>query len=325
MKNLFLIDGTSGSGKSDLVHYVVNFRQDVALVPKYTTRDLRDYESRHEHLLDLKFISARDFSKRDLDYVYLYGGQRYGFSKEELKGRLEEFSNVFVIVRNADVVRQLKNEYSYINPVAVFVYTDEDKVKVRLRAEGLDDDQITYRLERTREAFDDYVVNSSIYDEVIINNSDRPTFHRLVDQLLKAYRESPEVENDLIFVLMSFDPGNRALADYYKAMQRAVRKVDPNLRCVNLDDVSPGSPQISETAKEKLRNCRLAIVDLTGNKPNVFYELGYAHGVRRPCVITSHGDTPKMFYPSEYRIIYYENATELEEKLTRHLDGVLGE
>jgi len=46
MKNLYLIDGASGTGKSDLVHYVTDFKNDVKLVQKYTTRAERDYEKK---------------------------------------------------------------------------------------------------------------------------------------------------------------------------------------------------------------------------------------------------------------------------------------
>lgn len=323
MRNLFLIDGTSGSGKSDLIEYIIKFRHNVALVPKYTTREARDYEQVHDRLLDLSFVTEDEFANLSLDYTYVYGGERYGFRKQDLTKCLESRANVFVIVRNADVIKTLKEQYSYINVKAVFVYSDQEKVRERLKQEGAQKDQIEFRIRRTKEAFDDYIVNTMLYDHVIINNSDPPTYHRLVDQLLRTYQGAPDVEEDLVFVLMSFDASNEKLPDYYAAMQRAVARVDPKLHCLNLDDVSPGSPRISDTAKQKIRNCRLAIVDLTDNSPNVFYELGYVHGIRRPCLITAQENTPRLFYPAEYRIITYSNATDLEKKVVRHLEGVL--
>ncbi len=323
MKNLFLIDGTSGSGKSDLIEFVFDFRHNIALVPKYTTREIRDYEISQKRLLDLNFVSDDEFNSLELDYTYPYGGKRYGFSRDALFRCLEERDNVFVIVRNADRIKRLKAEFDFINVVAVFVHTDEDKARVRMKHEKLTEIQIDFRLARAEEAFEDYVMNSGLYDEVIINNSDRATYHRLADQLLQKYSTMPDVEDDLVFVLMSFDTDNEALKDYYMAMQRAVARIDDRIRCLNLDDVSPGSPRISDTAKAKIRNCRLTIVDLTGNRPNVFYELGYVHGIRKPCVITAQKGTPPMFYPAEYRVLYYANATELEEKLENHLRGIL--
>jgi guanylate kinase len=323
MKNLFLIDGPSGSGKSDLMEFVHDRQQDIAFVTKYTTRKKRDYEIRQQRLLDLAFVSQDKFNELNLEYQYLYGGYNYGFSKVELETCLENQRNVFVIVRNAPLIRLLKQKYSFINVIAVFVYTDEQKVRIRLEQQESSKEQINYRMDRISEAFDDYVRNSEIYDEIIINNSDRPVYHRLFQEIVSKYKTVPEIDENLIFVLMSSDKKNPALKDYYSGMQRAVLRINPKFRCLNLDDVTYGSPRISETAKQKIRNCRVAIVDLTENKLNVYYELGYVHGIKRPCVITALQGTDPAFYSAEYRIIYYNSATELEEKLVTHLSGVL--
>jgi hypothetical protein len=57
MKNLFIIDGASGTGKSDLVNYATEFNIDATLVRKITTRKKRDYEnSTFVWKLDLDFV-----------------------------------------------------------------------------------------------------------------------------------------------------------------------------------------------------------------------------------------------------------------------------
>lgn len=48
MKNLFLIDGASGTGKSDPIRYVLDFKSNATVVPKYSTREERDYEKNPE-------------------------------------------------------------------------------------------------------------------------------------------------------------------------------------------------------------------------------------------------------------------------------------
>ncbi len=79
---------------------------------------------------------------------------------------------------------------------------------------------------------------------------------------------------------MSFNPANPPLKDYYKAMQRAVKRYDSSFECKSLHDIT-GSFKISDKAMENIRKCRLAIIDLNENKPNVYYELGYVHPVFR--------------------------------------------
>lgn len=131
------------------------------------------------------------------------------------------------------------------------------------------------------------------------------------------------MDEKLIFVLMSFNPQNPSLLDYYQGMKRAVAAYDASLKCINLDEIG-GSFKISDTALTKIRQSRLAIVDLTENRPSVYYELGFAHGIGQQCIITAHEKTPQLFYPGEYRILYYKNATDLERKLRRELMGMFG-
>jgi guanylate kinase len=323
MKNLFVIDGASGTGKSDLLHYVKNFNIDASLVMKHTTRSQRDYEKEKGWELDLIFVSEDEFEQLGHDYQYLYAGNKYGFSRTELNDCFSRSANVFVIVRNADVIRKLIADYSFINVVPVFVYTDYERIRERLLSQGVDEHRLRFRLERIEIAFQDYLRHPRIYREVLINNSSIEDYHRLIDLMLTKYKSSPDVDERLVFVLMSFNPDNPNLIDYYKAMKRAVARYDPSLRCISLEEMT-GSFRISDTAKENIRNCRLAIVDLTESKPNVYYELGYVHGIAKSCIITAHVDTPKLFYPGEYKIVYYRNASELEDRLSRELKGGLG-
>lgn len=138
MKNLFLIDGTSGTGKSDLLQYVTEFSTDVDFVRKYTTRRQRDYEKSEKWLLDLRFVSEKAFGERNLEYEYVYSGFRYGLSRKELELRLATKTNVFVIVRNIEAIQRLVSDYRFINVVPVFVYTDRSKLEDRLRSQGVD-------------------------------------------------------------------------------------------------------------------------------------------------------------------------------------------
>lgn len=65
------------------------------------------------------------------------------------------------------------------------------------------------------------------------------------------------------------------------------------------------------------------IVDLTENKPNVYYELGYLHAIGKTCIITAESGTVPSFYPSEYKILFYGSARELRDKLHKELANLL--
>ena len=83
MKNLFLVDGASGTGKSDLLRWVIdNNADDVRYLQKGTTRGQRPQEQNDTGiLLDLEFLSKAEFKAKQYDYTYRYGGAEYGFSR----------------------------------------------------------------------------------------------------------------------------------------------------------------------------------------------------------------------------------------------------
>ena len=321
MKNLFLIDGASGTGKSDLLSYVDSYSTKVAIVRKATTREMRDYE-KDEHFLDLEFISEDDFDNRQFRYEYKYTGKRYGFQRTDIETAFKRTTNVFIIVRNQEIIKQIKEDFGFINVVSVYIHTDSTMVRTRLEQQKMSEDQIKFRLARLNLAYEDYVRHSSIYQEVLINNSSQVDYHAMIDSMLEKYRERPDVKDNLVFILMSFNRQNPNLEDYAEAMKRAVTDHDPSFHCVNLDDLT-GSFKISHEAKRHILQCRLAIVDLTENKPNVFYELGFAHASGKEVIITAHEDNPILFYPSEYKIVRYVSASDLYKKLRKELEGQL--
>lgn len=327
MKNLFLIDGASGTGKSDLLRYVREYHDhgSAQVVTKLTTREQRGYEKEFEVELDLRFCNDEEFERDAPDYRYTYSNHKYGFSKATLNHHLANSDNVFVIVRNRHLIERLKTDYSFINVVPVYIYTDADKLKIRLNEqEGYSEEQVAFRLKRNDRAFDDYLKHPEIYHEIIINTSSRRDFESLIDLMIREHSVSQSVDHNLILVLMSFNPDNPALTDYHAAMKRAVRNVSPSLNCLRIDELH-GAHRISDTVRDHIRKCRLAIIDLTENKQNVFYELGFAQGLQKPLILTAHTKNERVFYSGEFNTTRYENASELEERLARDIRAMLTE
>ena len=77
-----------------------------------------------------------------------------------------------------------------------------------------------------------------------------------------------------------------------------------------------------------LADSDVVIAEITPANPNVFYELGYAHALRKPVIALAEHDTALPFDVSGYRVIFYEDAIRgksgLEAQLRRHLTGIFG-
>lgn len=322
MKNLFLIDGASGTGKSDFLKYVTEFELDSISMPKYTTRTIRPYEKERKLDLDLEFLTIDQFEKLNLDFQYKYNGYKYGFKKKELDNFLQKSDNVFLIVRNRNLIRKLKTEYSYINVIPVFIYTDQNLIVERLRIEGYNVKQIDNRIKKLKSTFRDYLNNPYLYVDTLINNSSYDNYINLIRSLIQKNESSQKIEEDLIFVLMSFNDKNPKLIDNYQAIKRAIKNFDKKYKCLRLDD-SPGAYKISDVSKSYIRKCRIAIFDLTENRQSVYYELGYAQGIGKECILTAEYGTVTHFYSNEFKILYYRSVTELESELKFQLQKIL--
>ncbi|MGB7843765.1 MAG: hypothetical protein WBL21_13295, partial [Salinimicrobium sp.] len=73
---------------------------------------------------------------------------------------------------------------------------------------------------------------------------------------------------------MSFSQ-NLSLEDTYSTIKRVINATKKSLKCERVDDIQEDF-NITEKILECIQKCKVFIVDLTENKPNVYYELGYA-------------------------------------------------
>jgi guanylate kinase len=175
---LYIIDGVSSVWKEDLVHYVDHVIANGAMVRKFTTRTPGAEEDRN--LLDLEFLDPATFAQVAPDYVYEYAGQKYGIRRSRLTAALSEKRNVFVIVRNPDIIRQLKADFALYRPTSVFVHMDMQLAANRgLAAKN------ALRREAVKKAFADYLRDPECYDQVLVNGGSQNDFFRLVGLLIK--------------------------------------------------------------------------------------------------------------------------------------------
>ena len=127
-----------------------------------------------------------------------------------------------------------------------------------------------------------------------------------------------------VFVAMSFrDEEEPSLVDYFHAMKRAADRLSPkvDLKICRLDQVE-GDYEISQRIMDEINAADIVIAYYTLNSPNVYFEVGYARGLKKHIIQTARKETTLEFDCRNWRTIFYRNATELEEKLTSELISV---
>lgn len=315
MKNLFLIDGASGTGKTDLINYISDYKTRVSYVKKYSTRDVREYEKEITEKLDLIHISEDEFSNMSFDYFYNYGGKKYGFTKEQILNEFHCNEDVFIIVRDIEMIKKLKEDFSFLNVVSVFVYTDKNLIIDRLEKDNHTPEDIAFRIERIEIAFNSYLSNPAYYDEVLINTGTKSHYFKIINDTYEKYKACQNIEQDFIFVLMSFDPKNNEIYDEFVD---AGRLVDSKLIIKRIDK-QRGDYRITDEILNNISKARLIICDLTDERPNVYYELGYARGLKKPVIACARKGTNIHFDIKDFRTIIYESSGELRKEITSEI------
>ncbi len=144
----------------------------------------------------------------------------------------------------------------------------------------------------------------------------------------KKYQDIPmqktnqdETVKGSVFILMQIDPKNPDLEDILNAIKDVCQKF--SLEAVRADEIEH-QDKITDVILNKIKTSEIIIADLTGERPNVYYEIGYAHSEgKRPILVRKKG-TKLHFDLSIHNAPEYENVSDLKRKLTKTLEHKLG-
>ena len=131
-------------------------------------------------------------------------------------------------------------------------------------------------------------------------------------------------EPGTVFVVMQFsDPYHDLYSDIITRVTR-----DYNLRAYHAGEVF-GPGVILENIVRGIIDSRIVIAEITERNPNVFYELGYAHALKKPTILVAEKGKGLPFDVSGYRCLFYENSiggkNRVEDALRKHLEAIIRE
>lgn len=130
-----------------------------------------------------------------------------------------------------------------------------------------------------------------------------------------------EFEEGLVFVIMPFR--GQDMTDAYAAIKDECKKL--KLRAKRVDENS-GSGLIIREITDLIERSEFIVCDLTNERPNVYYELGYAHGVGNEAMdilLIAKEGTILHFDIAPLRVQYYSSTEHLRTLISSNLKAMI--
>jgi hypothetical protein len=166
--------------------------------------------------------------------------------------------------------------------------------------------------------------------------SSKPAINSLIDtgdlakevarEVMQVLRADPQgirlpdwsPDPELVFVIISFTPDMEPIFDGIKAAG-----VKHKLRVERVKDV-PGDYRITDKVVQMIHAARIIVADLTHERPNVYFELGYARGLGKTVVTIAREGTKLHFDVKDWTCFFYNDSRVVERYLDERFTYELG-
>ena len=123
------------------------------------------------------------------------------------------------------------------------------------------------------------------------------------------------------FILMWMDPDRPELVDVHQGVKEVFAEF--GITAVRADDIHH-QDRITDLVLAEIARSEFLFADHTGERPNVYYEVGYAHVIGKRPILFRRKGTSLYFDLSVHNVPGYENVTQLRNLLRERLAAMTG-
>jgi len=125
------------------------------------------------------------------------------------------------------------------------------------------------------------------------------------------------IENQVFIIMKIGDPYLDSA--YVGVIKPAIESF--GLKAIRIDEVQ-NSGNISDQILETIAKSKYILSDLTGERPNCYYETGFAHALGKELILSIKKSDVIHFDLSGYRFIIWETEAELRNLLKQRLESI---
>lgn len=347
---IYIIYGASGSGKTTLLLAVRERFGEKAINKKGTDRPKRSYDD----IEVISYDSGIPKDKYDYFYSQ-YGHEYAidkNQLEDAIKNGYEHFvicNDIETIKKiKSDFKFNVKVIYLHFD-------APEASIREIQKRRGIKDDEINLRISKIQYLREQYFENLSMFDEIINNKYGEnpetylwpqmeriignvpniPSFEiiqQTIDYLVEVTKrqevkteptyDKSLIEKGYVFIIMAMgiedETGqiNNEKALELQGIQATIKAVasDCGMRAGIANNFSDNEMIITKIV-ENIKKAELIIADLSYERPNCYFELGYAMALKKDIIIIAKEETTIHFDVQGYEVINYKDIIELEREL----------
>lgn len=180
----------------------------------------------------------------------------------------------------------------------------------------------------SEEAFDEYLAYENLEEHIQTYLRDWDSKNKkLMDDLgIASYQQQVaqpaiNIKPNTAFIIMAIDPSKTEAEDACRAIKEVFHTY--GIAAVRADEIEH-QDKITDVILERIESSEFLISDLSGERPNVYYELGYAHAINKRPILFRQKGTKVHFDLAGYNIPEYNGVYDLKEKLANRLEEMTG-
>jgi len=120
---------------------------------------------------------------------------------------------------------------------------------------------------------------------------------------------------------MWMDKNHPELEDVHQAVKEVFAEF--GIKALRADEIQH-QDRITDLILNQIAQSEFLFADLTGERPNVYYEVGFAHALGKRPILYRRANTSLHFDLSIHNVPEYENVTQLRALLRQRLEAMTG-